>query len=177
MKKIMLILLLVLCFPLAQGCNVNSNNISANSYFRIHIRANSNLSVDQNVKYKVKDVVVNYLTNNICNLKNKQDVINFVDNNKQNIKEICETELKNNGFLYLANVTINNEYFPTRAYGEYVLESDFYDALIIELGEAKGDNWWCVVYPPLCFLNNKEINTNQIKYKSWIIELIDKFFD
>ena len=63
------------------------------------------------------------------------------------------------------------------SYGDYVLEADFYDALIIELGEAKGDNWWCVVYPPLCFLNGKEIDTNKIKYKSWIMELINKFFD
>ena len=56
----------------------------------------------------------------------------------------------------MANVKFQNEFFPTRVYGDYVLEADFYDALIIELGNASGDNWWCVFYPPLCFLNSKD---------------------
>ena len=56
-------------------------------------------------------------------------------------------------------------------------KADFYDALIIELGNASGDNWWCVVYPPLCFLNSKDLNTTNIVYKSKIYELINKFFN
>ena len=177
MRKKLLLLLLFLVLPLMQGCSQNNSTISADSYFRIHIRANSNLSIDQNVKYKVKDEVVEYLTNNIKLLESKQQVINFVENNSLTIKQLCENTLKNNGFNYSANIVVRNEFFPTRAYGDYVLEADFYDALIIELGEAKGDNWWCVVYPPLCFLNGKEIDTNKIKYTSWIMELINKFFD
>lgn len=174
MKKLVLLLSLLL-LPLLQGCSAQ-NTISADSYFRIHIRANSNLSIDQNVKYLVKDKVVMFLTEQIEQCKSKEDVILKVEGLKSNIKAICETELKNNGFNYSANVLVRNEYFPTRAYGEYVLDADFYDALIIELGEAKGDNWWCVVYPPLCFLNGKEIDTDKIKYKSYIYELINKFF-
>lgn len=177
MKKLFLILL-ILILPIVTGCSNNvTNEITADSYFRIHIRANSNLDVDQNVKYKVKDEVVNYLTVKLSQCTSKQQVINCVEGNKQNIKQLCEQVLSNNGFNYSANIVIRNEFFPTRAYGDYVLESDFYDALIIELGEAIGDNWWCVVYPPLCFLNGKEINTDKIKYKSWIMELIGKFFD
>ena len=58
-----------------------------------------------------------------------------------------------------------------------MLESDFYDALIIELGEACGDNWWCVVYPPLCFLDAKQLDLSNVKYKSKLIEIINNFFD
>lgn len=177
MKKYFIFVLMFLIIPLFMGCSTTTNQISADSYFRIHIRANSNLSVDQNVKYLVKDEVVNFLTKKLELCENKNQVINCVEGNQQNIKQLCEQVLNNNGFNYSANIVVRNEYFPTRAYGEYVLEADFYDALIIELGEAKGDNWWCVVYPPLCFLNGKEINTDKIKYKSWIMELIAKFFD
>lgn len=175
MKKKFLFLFLIMLFPLLQGCAQN-NTISADSYFRIHIRANSNLTIDQNVKYLVKDNVVNFLTKQIEHCKTKEDVILKVEQIKPEIKSLCDNVLKNNGFNYSSNIIVRNEYFPTRAYGEYVLDADFYDALIIELGEAEGDNWWCVVYPPLCFLNGKEIDTNQIKYKSYIYELINKFF-
>ena len=78
--------------------------------------------------------------------------------------------LKNAGFNYHSKVAVRNELFPTRVYGDFTLEEGFYDALIVELGEAKGDNWWCVVYPPLCFTG-----TENIKYKSKILEIINSF--
>ena len=81
-----------------------------------------------------------------------------------------------NGFNYVSNIKINNEYFPTRTYANTTLESGYYDAVIIELGEAEGDNWWCVMYPPLCFVNKNE-NNMQIKYKSKIWEWINSLFD
>lgn len=176
MKKVLMLLLVIIMPLMLFGC-CKEDTINANSYFRIHIRANSNLEIDQNVKYKIKDCVVEYLTKNLIQCQTKQQVVNFVEQNKQQIKSIADETLKNNGFSYYSNIAVRNEFFPTRAYGEYVLDADFYDALIIELGEAKGDNWWCVVYPPLCFLNGKEIDTNKIKYKSWIKEIISKFFD
>lgn len=172
MKKMLgLIIILFVAFGFA-GCS----NKTSNDYLRIHIRANSNLQIDQNVKYKVKDEVVGFLTPLIANCKNLTDVENMVEKNKTNIESVCNKVLKQNGFLYTATAKIKQEFFPTRAYGEYVLESDFYDALVIELGSGSGDNWWCVVYPPLCFLNAKEINGTNLKYKSKIYELINKFF-
>ena len=63
-----------------------------------------------------------------------------------------------------------NEKFPTRVYGEFTLESGYYDAVIVELGEAKGDNWWCVVYPTLCFTGGENV-----KYSSLILKVIEEF--
>ncbi len=155
------------------GCTPENDN----KYLRIHIRANSNLSVDQNIKYKIKDDVVNFLTPVVANSTNFEDVKNKIENVKLQIENVCNNCLRLEGFSYKANVKIATEFFPTRAYGKYVLESDFYDALIIELGEAVGDNWWCVVYPPLCFLDAKQLNFSQIKYKSKLIEIVNNFFD
>ena len=74
------------------------------------------------------------------------------------------------GFLsYGANVKFCQEEFPTRSYDGVVLESGIYDSLIVELGSAEGDNWWCVVYPPLCFVSN---NSQDILYKSRILEIL-----
>ena len=133
-------------------------------YLRIHIRANSNCQIDQDVKYKVKDCLVQYLTPELCYVKSKQQAEEIVESEKQNLQAICNGLLAANGLNYKANVRLSNEYFPTRTYSNTTLESGYYDAIIVELGDAVGDNWWCVVYPPLCF-SAKEDYEN-VRYKS-----------
>lgn len=145
-------------------------------YLRLHIRANSNLAVDQNVKYLVKNEVVNFLTPYLCNVDSKQHAVEIVDKMSNHLKNRCDFILKQNGFNYVSNIKINNEYFPTRTYVNTTLESGYYDAVIVELGEAVGDNWWCVMYPPLCFVNKNE-NNNQIIYKSKVWEWICSLFN
>lgn len=145
-------------------------------YLRLHIRANSNLAIDQNVKYEVKACVVDYLTPYLCNVKTKKEAVEVVEQLSSSIKTKCDAVLKQNGFNYVSNVKINNEYFPTRTYQNTTLESGYYDAVIIELGEAEGDNWWCVMYPPLCFVNKNE-NNMQIKYKSIVWDWIKSIFN
>lgn len=134
-------------------------------YLRIHIRANSNSQIDQSVKYKVKDSIVDYLTPWLCSVKTKQQAIEVVNKEKVNMQNIGKKVLKENGFNYSVNVKIANEYFPTRTYNNTTLESGYYDAVIVELGDAVGDNWWCVMYPPLCFVG-ENTNENKITFKS-----------
>lgn len=146
-------------------------------YLRIHIRANSNSQIDQSVKYKVKDSIVDYLTPWLCIVKTKQQAIEVVNKEKVNMQNIGKKVLKENGFNYSVNVKIANEYFPTRTYNNTTLESGYYDAVIVELGDAVGDNWWCVMYPPLCFVG-ESTNENKITFKSrlsnWFSGLFNK---
>lgn len=145
-------------------------------YLRLHIRANSNMAVDQNVKYEIKDMMVEFLTPYFCNVKSKADAVKKVEELTAEITIRCVNLLREKGFFYSVNVKINNEYFPTRTYNNTTLESGYYDAVIIELGDAVGDNWWCVMYPPLCFVNKNE-NNMQIKYKSKIVEWFKSLFN
>ena len=140
-------------------------------YLRLHIRANSNSEVDQNVKYEIKDLMVEYLTPLLCEIKTKQEAINVVNQCKDMLINRCLNLLREKGFNYSVNIKVNNEYFPARTYQNTTLDSGYYDAVIVELGEACGDNWWCVMYPPLCFVN-KNKNNNQISFKSKIQEWI-----
>ena len=156
---ILIVVLCFICFP--------QNKKEEIDYLRLHIRANSNLNIDQEVKYKVKDIVVEYLTPYFSQVKSKDEAIEIVNDLSKEIETKCERVLRSNGFLYSANVKVNNEFFPTRKYDNTTLESGYYDAVIIELGEAKGDNWWCVMYPPLCFVNKNQ-NETQIKFESRI---------
>lgn len=139
-------------------------------YLRIHIRANSNLTIDQAVKYKVKDAVVDYMIPILADCQSIEQSKSAVGKNLSAIENIAEGVLKQNGFTYSASAHIANEKFPTRSYGELTLESGFYDALILNLGSGNGDNWWCVVYPPLCFVNG---GTHANTFKSRILEIIN----
>ena len=112
----------------------------------------------------------------IANCDTKKDVIETIENKKSALKNLADSILIDEGFEYVANVKINNEYFPTRSYQTYTLESGFYDAVIVELGSAEGNNWWCVLYPPLCFVNYTAESFAGVVYKSRILEIIKSFF-
>ncbi len=166
MKKLSCIIL-CLCMFLFGGCSFNLN--ATESYLRIHIRANSNSSQDQSIKYEVKNLCVEYLSEYVKNCKSKEDVVEMLNNHIPTLKGVIDGFLSENGFNYTSNLVINNEFFPTRTYDNLTLEADYYDALIVNLGSGTGNNWWCVIYPPLCF------NTNQnVVYKSKIKELLSK---
>ncbi len=125
----------------------------ADSVFRLHVIANSDSDEDQNLKYKVRDNLLAYM-NDICkNCTTKQEAINLVEKNKDTFKQIALDTIKQNGYTYDVNINIGNFEFPTKQYGDISLPAGFYDALRIEIGKAKGHNWWCVMFPPLCFVD------------------------
>ena len=147
----------------------------SSSVVRIHIRANSNLECDQSVKLLVRDSVIDYITPLIAECNNSDEVKKSLSNNLNEIEIVADKVLKDNGFCYVSTALIKNEYFPTRSYDGEVFPADYYDALILELGSGEGDNWWCVAYPPLCFVG-EDVGSSNIKYKSKIVELINKYW-
>ena len=171
MKKIGVILsIIIIALMVVFGTTYKEVN---KEYLRIHIRANSNAEIDQLVKYKIKDEIVVTITPYIADCNNFEEVKLVLKENLTLIDSIANSVLVKNGFNYTAKSKLCNEEFPTRTYNGYTLESGFYDALIVELGLAQGDNWWCVVYPPLCFTN--ACNGSNVVYKSMILELIRNF--
>lgn len=153
------------------GTDVQSE-IDTENYLRVHIRANSNKEEDQAVKYLVRDSVVEFLTPTVAGCESKTQAIAKIGAQLSAVEEVARRVLRENGFSYPAKATLRKEQFPTRVYESATLPAGVYDALILELGTGTGDNWWCVVYPPLCFSGG---NANFV-YKSKIKEIIDRFF-
>lgn len=141
------------------------------AYLRIHIRADSNAPQAQAVKYTVRDEVVDYLTPLVAEYATKAEAMHGVAENLDNIASVATQTLQRKGFSYTATAELTVEDFPTRVYADHTLPAGEYSALIIRLGSGAGDNWWCVVYPPLCFAAT---NTDVV-YKSKIKEIIDNF--
>lgn len=130
-----------------------SSNISS-SVFRLHVIANSDSSEDQNLKYIVRDRVLDYMNSLIdTNTSSKEETMKIVSENLENFKSIAQDTVYENGYDYKVNIEIGNFAFPTKTYGDIALPSGYYDALRISIGEAKGKNWWCVMFPPLCFVD------------------------
>lgn len=148
------------------GGNVNED------YVRIHIRANSNSEIDQSVKYKVKDAVVEYLSRYVSGCKTKTEAMEFVKAKESELSTVASDVLRREGFAYSAKAQLRREEFPVRTYNGTTLDEGVYDALIIELGTGAGDNWWCVLFPPLCFVPCEESDENSVQYKSKILEAI-----
>ena len=173
MKKICAILLIVgaivgLAFAFTGGGNTGENA----AYLRVHIRANSNSEEDQRVKYLVRDEIVEFLTPTVAGCGTKAEAIACITEKLPEAEKAAEKVLEKHGFFYGARASIREEEFPTRVYDGVTLEAGVYDALILELGTGAGDNWWCVVYPPLCFTSG----SGNIVYKSKIAEIIRNFF-
>ena len=172
MKRVCISFLIVAIIILSVTGLYLSNGTPKEEYLRIHVRADSNLENDQAVKYKVKDAVVEYLTPYIAECDTKKKAQTLLTDRLDEIERVADKVLKENGFDYRATASVKVEEFPTRVYGNLELESGFYDALILELGSGEGDNWWCVVYPPLCFTGEGQ---NYV-YRSKIKEIIDEFY-
>ena len=175
MKKIGLILVIVIGIFSFCFLNFKIKDDTYTEYLRIHIRANSNSIEDQNVKYKVKDEIVEALIPVLSEVETFEEAKSVISNNFSLITSVADNVLKQEGFNYSSRAKIDNEYFPTRTYANTTLESGYYDAVIVELGEAVGDNWWCVMYPPLCFITNG--NQTEITFKSKIVEWFKSIFD
>ena len=156
-KVKMVIILSFLLFIYTSICAISyAQNIStdiADNVFRLHVIANSDSKEDQDLKYIVRDNLLSYM-NEICsNCETKQEAINIVTENKDKFEEIAKSTIKEQGFSYDVKINIGNFEFPTKNYGDISLPAGYYDALRVEIGEAKGQNWWCVMFPPLCFVD------------------------
>lgn len=173
MKKIIVFIsIAIICIVGYVGVVSSTKEQVYTEYLRIHIRANSNSQVDQDVKYQIRNQLVDYLTPYLSQAKTKERAEVIISSKIKDIESICDRELKRQGFTYSSKAKIKNEKFPTRTYDNLTLDSGYYDALIVELGEGTGDNWWCVVYPPLCFTKSNA----KYEYKSKIKEIIETFF-
>lgn len=123
---------------------------------RFHIRANSDSKKDQAEKLLVRDQVVKYLKPYMEHAKTKEEAEKVLASKKQDIAKVAKTTLKKNGRDLPVKVYMTREEFPKKDYGSYVFPKGTYDALRIDLGNADGHNWWCVMFPDLCITKESE---------------------
>ena len=156
-KVKMVIILSFLLFIYTTICAFSyAQNVStdiANSVFRLHVIANSDSKEDQELKYKVRDSLLKYMKEICGSCENKAEAICLVKEHQDEFNDIAKQTILDEGYSYDVKINIGNFEFPTKDYGDISLPAGFYDALRVEIGDAKGQNWWCVMFPPLCFVD------------------------
>lgn len=155
LKYISILLILLISFifiSISSYASSISKDLSDN-FFRLHILANSDSQKDQDLKLKVRDNIIEYMNSLSYDRLSKQDAITLTKNHISEFENIAQKTIQNEGYNYNVSLEIGNFYFPTKLYGNVSLPAGYYDALKIEIGEAKGKNWWCSLFPPLCFVD------------------------
>ena len=125
----------------------------ADEVFRFHVIANSNSKEDQALKLKVKENVIAYMEEMLPESDSVEMTKEWAVSNMQEIERIAKLTLEAEACRDEVKGSIVNCYFPDKSYGDVTFPEGYYDALRIEIGEAEGENWWCVLYPNLCFFD------------------------
>lgn len=139
-------------FSGTEGKAASSQELSE-KILRFHVIANSDAKEDQDVKIKVKETVLTYLSPFLSYAKDKEEAKQIIENHMDGILNTAKETLEKNGFSYPAEVSVTDCEFPVKSYGDLLFPAGTYEAVRIVLGEGKGKNWWCVMYPPLCFVD------------------------
>lgn len=157
-KKLILILaLFIITFIyilnpyIVQTKNLQENPFKENEpkIIRFHVRANSDRQEDQELKEKVRDKVLEAMNEKFSSARTLEASRIIIEDNLNNIKEIAEDVLNKERQYYPVNVSLGQELFPIRKYGNMVFPQGEYESLLIEIGQAQGKNWWCVMFPPM----------------------------
>lgn len=171
MKKFLCILLLALVLF---GVFSNYGSISGTNsgpdvqksiskkIIRFHVLANSDSDIDQNLKLNVKDNVLAYIYPKLKDSKSIEESRDILKKNDSSIRNVALNTIKKAGFNYKVKTMLSNENFPIKSYGDIVLPEGNYEAYRIIIGDGNGHNWWCVMFPPLCFI---DITKGDVSYK------------
>ena len=199
MKKIILTVGSILFIGICIFLNAPKQDLSSNLFnkiIRFHVIANSDTTFDQNLKLKVKDKILEYISPKLKDSKNIQQSREILRENNKQIVAIAQNVVKQSGYNYTVESTLSRENFPIKTYGNITLPQGNYEAYRVVIGEGKGQNWWCVMFPPLCFIDTSKgtvsyqkteaemrkvlteeefnsINNNKIQYKFKFLEIIE----
>ena len=125
----------------------------AENLIRLHVIANSDSDADQSLKYAVRDAIVEEVGGLFADNSDIDETKSELYDNMDNIKAIAQRVIRENGYGYNAELIMGKSDFPTKVYGNVTLPAGTYEALKVVIGEGAGQNWWCVLFPPLCFVD------------------------
>ena len=173
-KKIMIIMAIAVV--------VLVNNVKAkeviipDNAIRIRIIANSNSFKDQFIKGQVRDSLQLEINEMLANVKTIEGARSILNKNLKKFDFVVEKVLKRNNVDLNYNINYGMNYFPEKEFKGVNYNEGYYESIVVTLGKGKGNNWWCVLFPPLCLMESEEKDMDDIEYKSFIKEKIDAFF-
>jgi len=161
-KLFAIITIFILVFFIFLNLGQPQNNNLNEKLIRFHVLANSDLEEDQELKIKIKNSVLEYIYPKLSNSHNINKSREILIDNINEIEDIAKTVILENGYNYDLKLELTHDNFPVKTYGNITFPQGNYEAFRIIIGEGKGKNWWCVMFPPLCFV---DVTKGEVAYE------------
>ena len=173
MKKTITVIIILIMISITN----NSNKvIIPKEAIRFRVIANSNTNIDQQEKKKIAKELSYDVVEVLSKTNSIEDARKTIQSNINNFETTVQNIVEEENYETTVNIDYGNHYFPEKTYKGVTYEEGEYESLVVTLGKGKGENFWCVLFPPLCLLEAEENETDEVEYKSFIKELIDKYF-
>ncbi|AGB42429.1 stage II sporulation protein R [Halobacteroides halobius DSM 5150] len=182
-----LVLICLLLFMSKTAFVVRKSRYNPNNLLRLHVIANSNTLADQLLKRKVRDAIIASSQDLLTNITNISQAKERIANNLDYLSKVAQREINQSGKDYQVKLNVGEFKFPTRSYGNLTLAAGSYQALEVVIGDGAGANWWCVLFPPLCFVDSvdnlsaKKVNLTsrqaknlEVKFKFKLVEYLNE---
>ena len=174
MKKVLLMLIGIIFTYMIIGNVVATNDMIPDDAIRIRVIANSNSEYDQSIKNKVKENVEYDMYNLLKNTKEINEARELIKENLGYLKYDIDSTLQKENYNMPFTVNFGLNYFPKKEFKGVTYDEGYYESVVITLGEGLGDNWWCILFPPLCSLEAEE--STDVEYTTMVKTIIDKYF-
>ncbi len=175
MKKIIILLISILILVYMLNKSDSTEVMIPDEAIRFRVVANSNTIYDQNVKIQVRNEVQNKVLELLKDTSTIENTRKIILEHKEELSKIVNDKLKNIGYNKKYTINYGYNYFPKKEYKGITYKEGNYESLVITLGEGKGENFWCVLFPPLCLIEADETSNDNVEYKFFVKELIDKY--
>lgn len=172
MKYILSIIIVIITYVIISNVVV-ANNLIPDDAIRVRVIANSNDDYDQQIKYEVKDIVEDDMYNILNGVKDLNEARNKISSNLTSVENDIDSYLKNKDYNLGFDINFGYNYFPKKEFKGITYKEGYYESVVVTLGSGNGNNWWCVLFPPLCLIEAEE-STN-LEYTSLVKEIINKF--
>lgn len=173
MKKCLLLFIFIFVFYCFVSNNIVYSLKIPEDSIRIRIIPNSNSSFDQTMKYKVKEKLEITMFDLLKNASSSEEARKIIKDNLYLIDKDVENVLNDNYYDIDYDINYGYNYFPSKEYKGVRYDEGYYESLLVTLGKGEGDNWWCVLFPPLCLVEGEE--NSDVEYKSFVKEILEKY--
>lgn len=174
MKQTIFLFLGIILTYIIIGNGISNSNLIPDEAIRIRVIANSNSDYDQKIKYNVKDSIEKDIYDMLSNAKNIDTARYILKQNLSNIENTISNVLNEQNYNLPFDVNFGLNYFPKKEFKGVTYNEGYYESLVVTLGNGEGDNWWCVLFPPLCLIEAED--SSDVEYTTMVKTIIDKYF-
>ena len=174
MKYILSIIFVIIIYVVISNVVV-ANNLIPDDAIRVRVIANSNSDYDQKIKYEVKDILEDDMYNILNGVNDLEVARDKINDNLNYVYSDIDKYLKDNNYNLGFDINFGYNYFPKKEFKGITYKEGYYESVVVTLGSGNGDNWWCVLFPPLCLIEAEE--STDVEYTSLVKEIVDKYIN